>query len=64
MISDPLFPVGRYHENVFWTYLAVGRAGSVSVFDAPCYFYTQRSGSTMGEGYSLKRLDALEAKQH
>lgn len=62
-IQNIPFPVGKYHEDVFWSYQAVGSAKSVSVFDTPCYFYTQRSESIMGEGYSLKRLDSLEAKQ-
>lgn len=62
LIRDIIFPVGKYHEDVFWSYQAVARARQVSVIDTPCYFYTQRSGSIMGDGYSLKRLDALEAK--
>ncbi len=62
LIRDILFPVGKYHEDVFWSYQAVARAKRVSVFDMPCYHYTQRDNSIMGEGYSLKRLDALEAK--
>ena len=62
LIRDCLFPVGKYHEDVFWTWQAVARAEKVGVFDTPCYCYVQRSGSIMGEGYSLKRLDALEAK--
>lgn len=63
LIRNIPFPVGKYHEDVFWSYQAVGRAKRVSVFDTPCYFYLQRSNSIMGEGYSLKRLDAIEAKQ-
>ena len=62
MVRDILFPVGKYHEDVFWTWQAVARAEKVSVFDTPCYYYVQRSSSIMGEGYSLKRLDALDAK--
>lgn len=62
LVKDILFPVDKYHEDVFWSYQAVGRAKSVSVFDRPCYHYTQRSGSIMSESYSLKRLDSLEAK--
>lgn len=62
-IRDIPFPVGKYHEDVFWSYRAIARAKKVSVFDTPCYFYIQRGGSIMGEGYSLKRLDAIEAKQ-
>ena len=62
LVRDIPFPVGKYHEDVFWSYRAVARAQKVSVFDTPCYFYLQHDGSIMGEGYSLKRLDAIEAK--
>ena len=62
-IRDIPFPVGKYHEDVFWTWKAVARAKKISVLGTPCYFYVQRSGSIMDERYSLKRLDALEAKQ-
>lgn len=61
LIRDIPFPVGKYHEDVFWSYQAVARAQKVSVSDKVCYYYAQRSGSIMGEGYSLKRLDAVEA---
>lgn len=63
LVKNILFPVGRYHEDVFWTYQAVGMAKRVSIFDEPCYYYRQHGGSIMGEGYSLKRLDGLEAKR-
>ena len=63
LIRDIPFPVGKYHEDVFWSYQAVARAQKVSVSDKTGYYYFQRSGSIMGEGYSLKRLDAVEAKQ-
>ena len=63
VVRHLLFPVGKCHEDVFWTWQAVASAEKVSVFDTPCYFYVQRSGSIMDEQYSLKRLDAVEAKQ-
>lgn len=63
LVKNILFPVGKYHEDVFWTYQAVGMAKRVSIFDEPCYYYRQRGGSIMGEGYSLRRLDGLEAKR-
>lgn len=56
------FPVGKHHEDVFWSYQAIANAKQVSVFDSPCYFYLQRSDSIMGKSYSLKRLDAIEGK--
>lgn len=61
MVRDILFPVGKYHEDVFWSYQAIGKAQKVGVIDYVGYYYWQRSGSIMGESYSLKRLDALEA---
>lgn len=60
-IHDIPFEVGKYHEDVFWSYQAVGKAKSVSLIDYVGYFYTQRPGSIMGESFSLKRLDAMEA---
>lgn len=62
LVRDIPFPVGKYHEDVFWSYQAVGRAKRVSVSDHIGYYYLQRGGSIMGEGYSPKRLDAVEAK--
>lgn len=62
LVRDILFPKGKYHEDVFWSYQAVGRAKRVSVSDHIGYYYLQRGGSIMGEGYSPKRLDAVEAK--
>ena len=62
LVRDILFPVEKYHEDVFWSYQAVGSAKKVSVSDHVGYYYLQRGGSIMGAGYSLKRLDAVEAK--
>lgn len=61
-IKDVSFPVGKCHEDAFWTYQAIARAKWVSVFDTPCYHYLQHGGSIMGSQFSLKRLDALEAE--
>lgn len=61
IIRSIMFPVGKYHEDVFWSYRAIGAAKRVSVTDHVGYYYWQRNGSIMGEKYSLKRLDAIEA---
>ncbi len=63
LIKDIPFEKGKYHEDVFWSYQAVGAADRVSVIDYIGYNYFQRSDSIMGEGYSLKRLDAVEAAE-
>lgn len=62
-IDGILFEKGKFHEDVFWSYQAIGNADRVSIIDFVGYFYWQRSGSIMGEKYSLKRLDAVEAKK-
>lgn len=62
VISDILFPKGKTNEDEFWTYQVFGNAKKVAKISDILYFYFQRPGSIMGETYSLKRLDALEAK--
>ena len=61
LIQDVPFEKGKYHEDVFWSYLIVGRAKRISVITDSFYNYVQRSNSIMGEGFSAKRLDALDA---
>ena len=60
-IQDIIFEVGKYHEDVYWSYQIVGNARRVSVIDYIGYYYFQRPGSIMGEEYSLRRLDAIDA---
>lgn len=62
-IGQIRFPKGKTNEDEFWTYQVFGRAGRVAKIDGVLYHYFQRPGSIMGAGFSLKRLDALEAKQ-
>lgn len=61
LVQNILFPGGKYHEDVFWSYQAVGASQRISVTDYVGYFYRQRGDSIMGEKYTLKRLDAVEA---
>lgn len=55
------FEVGRYHEDVFWSYQAIGNANRISIIDYVGYYYLQRRESIMGEGYSVKNLDVIKA---
>lgn len=63
LIKDIPFEKGKYHEDVFWSYQIVGRTKKVSVVKESFYNYVQRSNSIMGESYSEKRLDALDANK-
>ena len=56
------FAKGKFHEDEFWSYQVFGKADRIAIADFNGYYYLQRTGSIMGEGYSLKRLDAVEAK--
>ena len=57
------FPVGKTHEDEFWTYQVFGKAKTIVKIERKLYYYFQRSGSIMGEKYNLRRLDVLEAKE-
>lgn len=62
VIGDILFPKGKTNEDEFWTYQVFGNASRMAKIDDVLYYYFHRPGSIMQSGYSLKRLDALEAK--
>lgn len=56
-----LFEKGKYHEDVFWTYQIIANCDRLAHVDVAMYCYFQREDSIMGQEYSLKRLDAVEA---
>lgn len=60
-IQNILFEKGKYHEDVYWSYQIIGNAKKVSIIDFVGYYYWQRKESIMGEKYSMKRLDSIEA---
>lgn len=62
VIDGIFFEKGKTNEDEFWTYRVFGNAKRIGKIEVPLYYYFQRAASIMGEGYSLKRLDALEAK--
>ena len=55
------FETGKQHEDVFWSYQAIGNAARVSLIDYVGYYYWQRMNSIMSRAYSIKHLDAVEA---
>ena len=61
VMQDVVFEIGKWHEDVFWSYQVIGNASRISLIDYIGYHYTQRSDSIMGKGYSPKRLDVMEA---
>lgn len=62
VIRNVFFEFGKQHEDEFWTYQVFGQADQITKINRTMYFYFQRESSIMGQGYNLRRLDALEAK--
>lgn len=62
LIDGIWFEKGKYHEDEFWSYQVFAHLNRYAAIDYVGYDYYQRTDSIMGEGYSLKRLDAVEAK--
>lgn len=62
VVEGILFEKGKYHEDEFWSYQVFGRCEKIVTVEYIGYNYLQREASIMGERYSLKRLDAVEAK--
>lgn len=62
LVDDILFPIGKYHEDEFWTHQVFGRAQKVIKINKSLYYYFQRNDSIMGLSYNMSRLDALEGK--
>ena len=62
IMKEIRFEFGKLNEDEFWTYQVFGNANKVSKINKTMYYYFQRSSSIMGQGYNLRRLDALEGK--
>lgn len=55
------YPKGKIHEDVFTTYKFCAAADKVAYINEPLYFYVQRAGSIMGQTFSKKRLQLIDA---
>lgn len=60
LLAEERYPVGKHHEDEFFTYRIYGKAKKLVYVDRPMYFYLQRQGSIM-HSFTIKRLDALDA---
>ena len=61
IIKHIAFEKGKYHEDAFWSYQVFGKVNRVSLMRDSFYNYVQRKNSIMGNGYSARRLDGLDA---
>lgn len=63
VIGESEFLVNRCHEDEFWTWRIIDRAGGIVSIRKKLYGYRQRENSIMNSRYSLKRLDLLDARE-
>lgn len=64
LVRNIHFEKGKYHEDVYWSYQIFGLANKISIVSESYYYYVQRPNSIMGEEYSFKRIDALDAMRN
>lgn len=60
LVISERYPLGKHHEDEFFTYRILAKAKRLVYVDQPMYAYFQRPGSIMST-FSVKRLDALDA---
>ncbi|WP_155828110.1 glycosyltransferase family 2 protein [Butyrivibrio sp. VCB2006] len=64
LFDDLEFPLGHIHEDEYLVYKLYWNSGKVALTDKIVYHYrSKRKGSITHSGYSLKRLDAMYARQ-
>lgn len=63
VIAQTRFPINKINEDEYWTYKVFANSKKIVKTQEELYFYRQQAASIMGQNYSLKRLDALEAHE-
>lgn len=61
-IGQIYFTEGKYIDDEFWTYKIIGEAKKIVSTSERLYCYRQQEASVMHQNFSVRRLDALEAK--
>lgn len=61
LFDETRFPVGKQHEDEFVVHRIFGQCSLISCVADAMYYYIQRIESIMGNGYSYKSLDKIEA---
>lgn len=61
-IIKDFFPVGKIHEDVYWSYKTIANANKVSIINSTNYYYRQRENSIMFTTYSKRNLDGIDAQ--
>ena len=62
VITGISFKKNKLHEDEFFTWRVILQCKRVTKIEVPLYNYYHRDGSIMENGFSLARLDGIEAK--
>ena len=62
VLTEVRFVEGKFVDDEFFTYKALGNAKQVASTSTRLYYYRQQCNSAMHQKFSLKWLDALDAK--
>lgn len=62
IIGNTFFTEGKYIDDEFWTYKIIGSAKKIVSTTEKLYCYRQQEASVMHQSFSVRRMDALEAK--
>lgn len=62
LFQDVRYDVGKLHEDEFILHKLVSKCGKISFLSERLYCYRQREQSIMNSRYTIKRMDAAEAR--
>lgn len=62
VIGNEKFVERKTIDDEFWTYRILARANKIIHISVPLYYYVQHSNSIMHKGYSIKRIQDIEAQ--
>lgn len=60
MFKQVRYPVGKYHEDVFTTYLLIAQCEKIAIGSEQKYGYRSRTESITKSSFSKKHLDSVE----
>lgn len=61
VIGKYRFPEGKIHEDEATTHLFINNCRKIVIINEQLYYYVSRQDSIMGQSFSIKRLDCVEA---
>lgn len=62
LFNNVQYPFGKYHEDVFTTYLLIAQCSCIAIGKERKYFYRQRNSSISNRTFTQKHLDSVEGK--